>query len=274
MHKAQQLLPRLRSSFAGNNRAHRHHSLAGYVSAAVCTCLLVLVLAQVGNISKIWGGGSLSSIISGSRIGANFSPRASSTPSAASFLQQTAAQQFGAKQDGRQQQQHGIAAVTAEAIQQLQQGMDSVSAGVSNMARTLSEQVSGSSSSSSWDTATMEGVFNATTTAADVPVGWQLASSPKDQVSFFDVSSNVKSTQDALLMRPAAYGHMQKAGVLDPTAWSANYSDARLDSFLSWRLNRTKAGGAGPASADSYSCAAADHPPHPFPGCHVFVNHQ
>eukprot|EP00775_Hariotina_reticulata_P010221 gene10221-10381_t len=67
---------------------------------------------------------------------------------------------------------------------------------------------------------------------------------------------------------------MQKAGVLDPTAWSANYSDARLDSFLSWRLNRTKAGGAGLASADSYSCAAADHPPHPFPGCHVFVNHQ
>jgi hypothetical protein len=196
--------------------------------------------------------------------------------SAATILEHTAAQQYGPKQKGPQQQlllRQGSAAVTAEAIQQLQQGMDSISAGVSNMARTLSVQ-GGSSSSSSWDNAALQATFNATNTVADVSEGWQVASATTDQVGFFDTSSNVKSTRDALLMRPAVHGHIRKAGVLDAAAWSASSSDARLDSFMSWRLNRTKAGGAGPASADSYTCAAADHPPLPFPGCHVFVNHR
>jgi hypothetical protein len=93
-------------------------------------------------------------------------------------------------------------------------------------------------------------------------------------VPFVSAAVGVAGSADALLRRPSVHGHVAKAGVTDLRAWQSEHSDARLDSFLGWRLNRTRAGGPGAASADSYTCAAADHPPLPFPGCHVFINHK
>jgi hypothetical protein len=91
-------------------------------------------------------------------------------------------------------------------------------------------------------------------------------------------SSSNNTSVSALTWRPKVHGRVRKAGMTDPQAWLSNFTDARLDSFLSWRLNRTRADGATPAAAgagaDAATCAAADHPPLPFPGCHVFVNHQ
>jgi hypothetical protein len=87
------------------------------------------------------------------------------------------------------------------------------------------------------------------------------------------VRSNISA---AVNRRPLVHGRVRKAGMLDPRAWLANHTDERLDSFTSWRVNRTRLGGnsSSPAGADAYTCAGADHPPLPFPGCHVFVNHQ
>lgn len=86
----------------------------------------------------------------------------------------------------------------------------------------------------------------------------------------------LNSTEDALQREPLVHGHVQKAGTTDPRSWLDTFSDDRLDSFMSWRLNRTRAGGpvAPAAGASQLTCPAADHPPLPFPGCHVFVNHQ
>ncbi|KAF8062111.1 hypothetical protein HT031_004371 [Scenedesmus sp. PABB004] len=107
--------------------------------------------------------------------------------------------------------------------------------------------------------------------AAGPPAG---AAGAAGGARFVDVSADVRSSADALPRRPAVHGRVAKAGVTDPRAWLGAHSDARLDAFISWRVNRTAAGGPGPATADSYTCAAPDHPPLPFPGCHVFVNHK
>jgi hypothetical protein len=91
---------------------------------------------------------------------------------------------------------------------------------------------------------------------------------------FLQAQHSIKSPADAMGRHPAVHGHVFKAGMADPMAWLNNHTDDRLDSFLSWRLDRTRAGGLGPANEGSYTCAAADHPPLPYPGCHVFVNHE
>jgi hypothetical protein len=93
-------------------------------------------------------------------------------------------------------------------------------------------------------------------------------------MSFLQAQHSIKDPADAMSRRPAVHGRVQKAGMTDPVAWVSNHTDTRLDSFLSWRLGRTREGGAGPANESSYTCPAADHPPLPFPGCHVFVNHE
>lgn len=82
------------------------------------------------------------------------------------------------------------------------------------------------------------------------------------------------SPAQALSSRPTVHGHVHKAGMADPVCWLKDHTDERLDSFMGWRLNRTRAGAHSPASQAAYTCAAADHPPLPFPGCHVFVNHK
>lgn len=93
-------------------------------------------------------------------------------------------------------------------------------------------------------------------------------------VSFLQAQHSIKDPADAMARRPAVHGRVQKAGMTDPVAWANNHTDARRNSFLSWRLARSREGGPGPADESSYTCPAADHPPLPFPGCHVFVNHQ
>lgn len=93
-------------------------------------------------------------------------------------------------------------------------------------------------------------------------------------MSFLAAQAGIKDSGEALSRHPAVHGHVEKAGMADPRSWLNNHTDERLDSFLSWRLGRVRAGGAGPANETSYTCPAADHPPLPFPGCHVFVNHQ
>lgn len=152
----------------------------------------------------------------------------------------------------RQQDAQKLVAGGVEAIQQLQQGADVMAANlgsVGSMTRVLREQINPTSS-----------MVNASAAAKGV--------------TFFDASAGIRSTTDAMQRRPHVHGYVSKAGMTDITAWMGNNSDARLDSFISWRINRTKRGGAGPATADSYTCAAADHPKVPFPGCHVFVNHK
>jgi hypothetical protein len=152
----------------------------------------------------------------------------------------------------RQQQAE---AGSVEAMQQLQQGADMMAAGADSMGtttRTLREQ----------GLLTFDNQHNASAAAAA-------------GVSLFDVSADVQNSYDAMQRRPAVHGHVTKAGVTDLKSWFGNYSDTRLDSFISWRVQRAKAGGAGPATGpDSYMCPAADHPRMPFPGCHVFVNHK
>ncbi|KAF8073165.1 hypothetical protein HT031_000826 [Scenedesmus sp. PABB004] len=78
---------------------------------------------------------------------------------------------------------------------------------------------------------------------------------------------------DVEALQPTIWGPVAKKGHLAWEAWSTKQSEARFDSFLSWRLNRTLRG-QGAATRESYTCAAADHPPLPFPGCHVFINHK
>jgi hypothetical protein len=110
-----------------------------------------------------------------------------------------------------------------------------------------------------------------------MPLGMDFAGShaaTSTGVSFLKARPDVKDPADAMGRRPAVHGRVQKAGMADPVAWVNNHTDTRLDSFLSWRMSRARAGGAGPANETSYTCQAADHPPLPFPGCHVFVNHE
>lgn len=153
-----------------------------------------------------------------------------------------------------QQQQGG----SADVLQQLQQGVDAVSMGVTAMTRTLREE-------GGWLTGT-------NSSAAAAASGTAQASVPS--VRFFDANKDINSTGSAMAKRPDMHGHMVKTGPTDLKYWMSNNSDTRLDSFISWRLNRTRRGGAGPATADSYTCSTADHPPMPFPGCHLFVNHK
>jgi hypothetical protein len=154
------------------------------------------------------------------------------------------------------QQQELAGAGSVEAIQQLQQGAEMMAAGVDSMGsmtRTLNEQ----------GFLAFDSQRNASLTGAAAGV------------SFFDANTDIKNSYDAMQRRPAVHGHVTKAGVTDLKCWFGNYSDTRLDSFISWRVNRAKAGGVGPATGpDGYTCPAADHPRMPFPGCHVFVNHK
>lgn len=149
-------------------------------------------------------------------------------------------------------QQHRQAG-SAEMLQQLQQGVDAVSVGATAMTRTLRE----------------DNEWFGTNSTAGAAAGAVIPS-----VRFFDAVKGINSTADAMAKRPDMHGHVMKMGTTDLTYWMSNRSDTRLDSFISWRLNRTRRGGAGPATADSYTCSAADHPPMPFPACHVFVNHK
>lgn len=246
MHKTHQVLPRLRTSFPGSISKPGHcPAILWYAGLAVCGLLLVAGLVHVAGFVKAPGAAVASQPSKYFTKGKDFEPLAA----AVEALQKKAAQAELLLQLKQLQQE------TAEdGMQQLQQGTDAMSVAVSAMTRTLREQ-------SSWLT-------GANLTAA------MSAGAAAPQVDFFDISKDVQSTADAISKGPEMHGHMVKTGPTDLKYWMKNYSDTRLDSFMSWRLNRTKSGGAGPATADSYTCAAADHPPMPFPGCHVFVNHK
>jgi hypothetical protein len=202
-----------------------------------------------------------SSDVSSSGTGKAASSRTSGSSSsfeplstAMAALQSKAAAAAAAAAKAALRQQQGDAG-SVEVMQQLQQGADMMAAGAASMGvttRTLREQ----------GFLAFDGQQNASAAAAA-------------GVSFFGVSSDVQNSYDAMQRRPSVHGHVTKAGVTDLKSWFGNYSDTRLDSFISWRVQRAKAGGAGPGTGpDSYMCPAADHPRMPFPGCHVFVNHK
>lgn len=84
---------------------------------------------------------------------------------------------------------------------------------------------------------------------------------------------------EALELSPSRHGWVNKTGVADLASWSLAQDEARLDAFFRWRTDKCGAardpGGdaRAVASGDAFTCAQARHPPTPFPGCHVFVNH-
>lgn len=99
------------------------------------------------------------------------------------------------------------------------------------------------------------------------------SSQTASEVGFPQVHPGLGSEPDVQQLQQTVYGHMEKKGHLRWDHWSTRSSEARFDSFLSWRINRTAI---GPPihTAESYTCAGADHPKLPFPGCHVFINHK
>eukprot|EP00878_Enallax_costatus_P016190 GHUV01016980.1.p1 GENE.GHUV01016980.1~~GHUV01016980.1.p1 ORF type:complete len:360 (+),score=69.06 GHUV01016980.1:529-1608(+) len=100
------------------------------------------------------------------------------------------------------------------------------------------------------------------------------SSSPaSSEVSFLQAHPELGSEPGVQDFQQTVHGRMEKKGHLQWEHWSTRKAEARFDSFLSWRINRTVNG--PPAhTAESYTCAAADHPKLPFPGCHVFINHN
>jgi hypothetical protein len=84
---------------------------------------------------------------------------------------------------------------------------------------------------------------------------------------------------EALELSPSKHGWSNKTGVADLAAWALREDGRRLDDFFGWRTDRCAAARDPQAEAESvrsgsaFTCAAARHPPTPFPGCHVFVNH-
>jgi hypothetical protein len=94
----------------------------------------------------------------------------------------------------------------------------------------------------------------------------------QQQVSFLDAQDHFKSSKEMLLSEPSVYGSVQKEGILNLDDWSMRHVPDRVEDFVGWRMNRTK--GVPPADENSYTCAAADHPPTSYPGCHVFINEK
>lgn len=240
MHKSYQLLPKLRTSYPGSiHRPSCWPAGVRYGGLAVCCLLLITGIVKTvdffsSRITHDEDGGQYFA------ANTNFEPVAA----AVAALHSKAAQAAATTLQQRQKQP-----VSSDAIQQLQQGMDSVSVGVAAMTRTLRDGDSWYASSNT----TMGPAVTHTT--------------------FLEANSDIKSTGEAMVRKPLIHGHMEKNAPTDMKHWMHNYTDTRLDTFLSWRINRTRRG-VGAATADRYTCPAADHPPIPFPGCHVFVNHK
>lgn len=84
---------------------------------------------------------------------------------------------------------------------------------------------------------------------------------------------------EALDLSPSRHGWSNKTGVADLAAWALREDGRRLDDFFGWRTDRCAAARDPAAEAEAvrsgsaFTCAEARHPPTPFPGCHVFVNH-
>lgn len=97
--------------------------------------------------------------------------------------------------------------------------------------------------------------------------------SSADEVKFTSVYPELGREPNVQHFDQTVYGRMEKKGHLQWEHWSTRKAEARFDNFLSWRINRTL-NGPPVHTAESYTCAAADHPKLPFPGCHVFINHK
>ena len=95
---------------------------------------------------------------------------------------------------------------------------------------------------------------------------------PKQQVSFLNAQNYFNKSKEMLLSEPSVYGPVEKEGILNLDDWSMRHVPDRVEDFVSWRMARSK--GIAPADESSYTCAAADHPPTSYPGCHVFVNEK
>jgi len=108
-------------------------------------------------------------------------------------------------------------------------------------------------------------------------VGWRAAPwGSRMRELFPDVLAD---GHEALGLAPAHHGWSNKTGVADLKSWALREDGARLDDFFAFRTDRCPAArdpaaeARGVASGAAFTCAAARHPPTPFPGCHVFVNH-
>jgi hypothetical protein len=214
----------------------------------------------LGGYITLSGYAQRSGTSSGSRSGNAAKPGGSGgsfepLSTAVAALQSKAAAAAAGAANAALKQQQLAGSGSLEAMQQLQQGADMLATSMDSMGsmtRTLREQG-------------LLAFDNHNTSASAAAAG----------ISFFDANEDIKNSYDAMQRRPAVHGHVTKAGVTDLKSWFGNYSDTRLDSFISWRVNRARAGGPGAATGpDSYTCPVADHPRTPFPGCHVFVNHK
>ncbi|KAI8473635.1 MAG: hypothetical protein J3K34DRAFT_518755 [Monoraphidium minutum] len=105
---------------------------------------------------------------------------------------------------------------------------------------------------------------------AAAPIGG-FAANATQGVKFLEVHPDLGEHPAVQDFQPSIHGAVEKKGNLAWSHWWNRNGEDRVDSFLSYRINRTVYG-PGPAAADSYTCAKADHPKLPFPGCHVFLN--
>lgn len=99
------------------------------------------------------------------------------------------------------------------------------------------------------------------------------SSSTAAEVKFTQVHPELGTNPNVQAFEQTVYGRMEKKGHLRWEHWSIHKAEARFDNYLTWRLART-VNGIPVHTEDSYTCAAADHPKLPFPGCHVFINHK
>jgi hypothetical protein len=107
----------------------------------------------------------------------------------------------------------------------------------------------------------------------------QLDKAPqRRQLELLSTYSFLNSSTDVLHLRPSVWGRFNKPGPAFFPDWAHNKSNLRMDSFLSWRLNKAiaDAKGAQPRhmKPGGLQCAYADHPPTSYPGCQVYINHK
>ena len=96
------------------------------------------------------------------------------------------------------------------------------------------------------------------------------------EFSFFRSQPHLANTRELLGAVASVHGHLQKGGVLDDVAWSVHRSMDRVDDFVGWRIHRALSNQRNNSSSNSssFSCAVADHPKSPYPGCQVLVNER
>jgi hypothetical protein len=86
---------------------------------------------------------------------------------------------------------------------------------------------------------------------------------------FLDAYPTLNSTA-VMTLQPSVRGWTTKQGPSHRPDWLKSQEDARLSSFLDWRVQR----GTRASLDKAYTCDKADHPPLAYPGCHVFINHK